>query len=434
MHQRFVYRRTTCTGGRQGGAVCERTPPFSDVARRCRSCGATVLRPVLDLGILPSTTALAEAAVSARHNARRPLVLVFCSNCALVQTLPGLHVDEPSGARTQADPRLDPREQRLSGVAARPFGPRSLVVGIGSDDVSMLHHLARAGITVLGVGSSSDAALTAAAAGVPTVTEPFDRELATKLREGGIAADVIIASRVLDVVEDLNEFVEGLRILVADRGTIVVETPYVLDVMDRLALSAIQHDRRSYFSCSSLDALVRRHGLFLNDVEHLRGGPVARLRCVLEPSEALTERCEALLDAERARGVRDVRYYEEFDARAHSVLRELHDLLRSLRADGHSIAAYGAGPGSATLLNASDIGADVDFVVECDESMHGLQVPGARVPIVAPETLRQEDPDYLLMLPTAQDAWHRFDQDEFLALGGSLIVLDPSPKVVGAPR
>jgi len=298
----------------------------------------------------------------------------------------------------------------------------------------MLRHLAAAGITVLGVGSSADAALSAAAAGVPTVTEPFDRDLATKLRAGGLNADVIIASRVLDAIEDLNEFVEGLRILVADHGAIVVESSYLPDVMDHVALSAIQHDRRSYFSCTSLDALVRRHGLFLNDVEHLTDGPVGRLRCLLEPREALTERCEALLAAESARGVSELHYYEAFDVRAHSVLRDLHDLLRSLRADGHSIAAYGAGPGSATLLNASDIGADLDFVVERDESMHGLQVPGVRVPIVPPEALRREDPDYLLMLPTAHDSWDRSDQDEFLALGGSLIVLDPSPKVVASPR
>jgi hypothetical protein len=308
-------------------------------------------------------------------------------------------------------------------------------VGIGSGDGSTLRDLAAAGITVLGVESSPDAALTAAAAGVPTVTEPFDRDLATKLRAGGLDADVIIASGVLDIIEDINRFVEGLRILVADHGVIVVETPYLLDVMEGLVLSSIQHDRRSYFSCTSLDTLIRRHGLFLNDVEHVAGGPVGRLRCVLAPREAVTERCEVLLGAECARGVTGSPFYESFDARAHSMLREVRGLLRSLRSDGHSIAAYGAGPGGVTLLNASDLGRDlVDFVVARDESVHGLHVPGVRVPILAPDALRREDPDYLIVLPAAHDGSAEADQHEFLAHGGRLIVLEPSPRVVGMPR
>ena len=370
-------------------------------------------------------------AALATPDAQYPLELVFCPRCALVQTLPGLHVEEPSATSERAEPRADAHDQRLALVAARPLGPRSLVVGIGSDDGSMLRHLAESGITVLGVEPSPDAALTAAAAGVPTVTEPFDRDLATKLRAGGLDADVILASR-LDVVEDLNQFVEGLRILVADHGAIVVETPYLLDVMDQVALGAVRHEQRSYFTCTSLDTLIRRHGLFLNDAEHVSDAPIGRLRCVLEPREALTERCEELLAAERARQVGELACYADFDTRAHAVLRDLHKMLRSLRADGHTIAAYGAESGSVTLLNAGDVGADlVDFVVERDASSHGLQVPGVRVPIVAPDALRHDEPDYLLVLSVARDGQARADQEEFLAHGGMLIVLDPTPKVVG---
>src|SRR5207244_1094681 len=147
--------------------------------------------------------------------------------------------------------------------------------------------------------------------------------------------------------------------------------PSAPDVAEQVALGAVRHERQSYFSCSSLDALIRRHGLFLNDVEYLADDVVGAFRCLLGPREAVSEQCEARLRRERLSGVTELDYYDEFQRRAHSMLCELADLLRSLRARGHSIVAYGTAPASVTLLNASGIGCElIDFVVETDPQVH----------------------------------------------------------------
>jgi C-methyltransferase C-terminal domain len=193
------------------------------------------------------------------------------------------------------------------------------------------------------------------------------------------------------------------------------------------------HDRRSYFSCTSLDALVRRHGLFLNDVELHPERTVDRLRCRVEPGEAITDRCEALLSAEQERGAEDVTCYEGFDRDVRTVLRDLNALLSTLRAHGHSIAALGADADIVTVLNAAGVGPDlVDFVVEPDALMQGMHIPGVRVPIVSPDVLRRECCEFLLVLGGARDGEVEPVREAFLADGGQLIVVQPTPRIVGA--
>jgi hypothetical protein len=423
---------------RSQATVCGRRLPIAQVVRACRSCGSHALREVLELGMVPTAGSLYEVSLTMGGDRRSPLVLVFCLECALVQTLPGVPVHRASEhelrRRRSSDDR-DDGDDRLALVSSRALGTRSLVVEIGSGDGRLLESLAADGITVLGVERSTAAAFSAAAAGVPTITDPFDRDLATKLRAAGLDADVIVVSCLIDAVDGLNRFVEGLRILVADHGAIVVETPYVLDLLDRVALGAVSHGRRSYFSCTSLDALVRRHGLFLNDVEVIATGDVDRLRCRIEPREAITDRCESMLDAEHRRGAGDPGLYATFQHDVTTVLDALTTILRSVRAAGHSVAALGADRDIVTLLNAAAFGPDlVDFVVDTDSLLHGMHIPGVGVPIVSPRALESERCDFLLTLEGAAERTADPVVASFLSNGGRLIVVQPSPRVVGAAR
>jgi hypothetical protein len=390
---------------------------------------------VLELGMVPTTGSFSDAALHAVGEQVSPLVLVFCLDCALVQTLPGIPVHEGADAERREPVTKDDRADLLALVSPRPLGSRSLVVEIGSGDGARLRELAASGVTVLGIERSTGAAFSAAAAGVPTITDAFDRDLATKLRAGGLHADVIVVSRVIDQVDDLNRFVEGLRILVADHGAVVVDTPYVFDILDRVAVGAVRHDRRSYFSCTSLDALFRQHGLFLNDVQVPSNGPLTRLRCLVEPREAISDRCENLLSAERERRVAEISCYIQLQPQVSGVLDDLGALLRTLRSGGHSIAAYGADPDVVTLLNAGGFGRElIDVVVERDPLARGMRIPGVRIPIVTPDVFRRGRSDFLLVLGPPSDDALGADEAAFVCDGGRLIVLQPSPRIVAATR
>jgi hypothetical protein len=232
-------------------------------------------------------------------------------------------------------------------------------------------------------------------------------------------------------VPDLNGFVAGYRELLKDGGVVTVENPYVRDLIDHGEFDTIYHEHHCYFSCSAVDALVRRNGLYLNHVEHfpdLHGGTLRwHLGTRDEPSAEVT----AYLRAEQETGMLDIGYYKDFATRVHAIRDGLLELLRDLKAQGRTIAAYGAAAKGATLVNFAGIGTDlVDFVVDRNVHKQGLLMPGVHIPIVGPEALEERKPDYTLLL-----AWNFKDeilrqQAAYTQAGGRFIVPVPEPEVV----
>jgi SAM-dependent methyltransferase len=403
----------------------------------CRSCGTPSLEVFLDLGSTPLADALVDDAHASEPEDRFPLEVAFCETCALVQVpeeVPPekLFVENYHYFSSFSDVVID-HARRHAGqlIGSRGLGSRSLVVEVGSNDGYMLKHFAARGTSVLGVDPSPGPAAAAAASGIPTVTEFFGRALATKLREEGLGADVIIANNVMAHVPDLNGFVEGLRILIADDGVITVENPYVRDLIEGSEFDTIYHEHLCYFSCTSLDALVRRHGLFLNHVEYfpdLHGGT---LRWWIAPTEDVSDTCLDYLRDERLTGMDTFDYYRDFAKRVERIREDLLALLRRLRDEGRSVAAYGAAAKGSTLLNYVGIGRDlVDFVVDRNVHKQGKRMPGVGLPIRPTEALLEEQPDYLLLL-----AWNfrneiAQQQSEYLLRGGRFIVPVPSPTIL----
>ena len=406
-------------------------------AARCRSCGSLDLRLILSLGDTPLADAFIKQEDVAKPEPRFPLEAAFCPACSLVQILEEvspevLFVENYLYFSSFSPALLDhARRHALDLVARRGLGPESLVVELASNDGYLLRNFAELGIPVLGIDPAPEPAAAAERAGIPTLREFFGADLARRLRAEGRRADVIIANNVMAHVPDLNGFVEGMRILLADDGLITVENPYVRDLIERCAFDTIYHEHHCYFSCTAVDALVRRHGLFLNHVEYfpdLHGGT---LRWHIGPREAVTETTSAYLAREREQGLTQFGYYSDFAARVEKVRRELPALLGTLRASGARIAAYGAAAKGSTLLNATGIGTDLlDFVADRNVHKHGRLMPGAHVPIRPAETLVHERPDYVLLL-----AWNfateiMEQQAEYRRLGGRFILPVPEPTIV----
>jgi hypothetical protein len=286
------------------------------------------------------------------------------------------------------------------------------------------------GVPVLGIEPTPGPAAAAREIGIPTLQTFFGTGMAADLRREYGPADVIVANNVMAHVPDLNGFVEGFRELIADDGLITVENPYVRDLLDHAEFDTIYHEHWCYFSCSAVDALMRRHGLFLNDVEYfpkLHGGT---LRWHISPVEAPTDRALGYLAEERDRGLTGLAPYVAFADRVSTIAEDLRQLLARLRADGASIAAYGATAKGATLLNYAGITHEtIDFVADRNPHKQGHWTPGARLPIVDATALVERQPDYVLLL-----AWNFADeiirqQAEYARRGGQFILPIPSPTI-----
>jgi hypothetical protein len=242
---------------------------------------------------------------------------------------------------------------------------------------------------------------------------------------------VIIANNVMAHVPDLNSFVGGMAALLHDDGVITVENPYVRDLIEHTEFDTIYHEHFCYYSCSSVDALVGRHGMFLNDVQYFPNLHGGTLRWWIGKHEDRSSAAKEYLAREESDGMRQFAYYREFAGRVEAIRTQLLDLLRALKRDGARIAAYGAAAKGSTLVNSVGIGTDlVDFVVDRNVHKQGLLMPGVHTPIRSPEALLEERPDFVLLL-----AWNFQDeiarqQAEYLAGGGRFIVPIPEPHIV----
>jgi SAM-dependent methyltransferase len=400
----------------------------------CRSCGGQRLRDVLSLGSTPIANALVDPLTAPEEDPIFPLTIVFCEACALVQlghSLPAERIfgnEYPyySSFSEAVCEHAAAHVRQL--VSQRALGSSSLVVEVASNDGYLLRNVIAAGVKALGIDPSSGPATAAEKLGVPTVVGFFGREQALAMREEYGPADVIVANNVMAHVPDLNDFVEGFAALLGDDGVVTVENPYVRDLVEHVEFDTIYHEHYSYFSCSSVDALMTRHGLHLNDVEYfpeLHGGT---LRWHIGRDSARSRRCQELLEAERRAGLTGIDYYARFAERVRLCQDELTSLLDELGDAGRQVAAYGAAAKGATLLNSTGIGRDrIDFVVDRNVHKHGRLMPGCRLPIRPVDALIEDRPDDVLLL-----AWNFAEeivaqQAAYLAAGGTFYVPVPRP-------
>jgi hypothetical protein len=391
----------------------------------------------LGLGELPLPDALVAEADLDRPEARYPLDVAFCPRCSLVQirqevSPEALFVENNLYFSSFSTGLLEHcREHALSLIRTRGLGADSLVVEIASNDGYMLKNFVERGIPSLGIEPGPPQATAAIAEGVPTVQEFFDADLARRLVAEHGPADVIVANNVMAHTPTLNSFAQGLSILLAEDGVATIENTYVKDLIDHCEFDTIYHEHFCYFSCTAVDALMRRHGLHLNAVEHFPALQGGTLRWTVGAREDLQESARARLEAEREQGLTSFEYYERFGERVMTIRAGLRELLSGLRRQGRSIVGYGAAAKASTLLNFTGVdGRLVDYVVDRNVHKHGRHMPGVHQPIHPPERLLEDQPDYVLLL-----AWNYRDevlrqQAEYVERGGRFIVPVPEPQVL----
>jgi nucleoside-diphosphate-sugar epimerase/SAM-dependent methyltransferase len=402
----------------------------------CISCGHDGLMPILDLGRMPRSDGLLDESQLDRRESLVPLRLGYCPGCTLVQLLETRPAAEMFGddylyfSSFSEDLLQHSRDNALELIDRRGLGSDSLVVEIASNDGYMLQNFKEKGVPVLGIDPALKPATAAMEKGIETINDFFGRGLADRLAGEGRRADVIIANNVVAHVADQNDLVAGMARLLADDGQVVVEFPYVRDLIDFIEFDTIYHEHLCYFSVGSAAKLFERHGLHLNDVRRMpiHGGS---LRLFFGKRRAPSEAVERILREERDLGLDRFDYYESFGERVRSFREKARQLIGGLKADGKRIAAYGAAAKGTIMLNFLDLDAQViEYVVDRNVHKRGKYMPGVRVRIDDPEKLRVDRPDYVMILPWNFREEIVRQQQDFLSDGGRFIVPIPSLEIV----
>lgn len=401
----------------------------------CRSCGAGLYRTFVDLGMSPLCETYPSAAELNHGEVYYPLHVYICESCWLVQleeyeSAENIFSDYAYFA-SYSDSWLKHCEKYCNEMQTRfGLGARSFVVEVASNDGYLLQYLVRQGVPVLGIEPAANVARAAIEKGVPTLVRFFGSGLAKELAAEGRIADLIIGNNVLAQVPDLNDFVEGLRILLKPDGVITLEFPHLLRLIEHNEFDTIYHEHFSYFSLISTVTVLASHGLRVFDVEELKshGGSLRVFACRTEGNRQAAEGniARVMLEEEKA-GLRTVDGYKTFAQQVRETKLALLEFLLKAAREGKSVAGYGAPGKSATLLHYCGIGKDlIAYTVDRSPYKQGRFLPGTHIPIHHPDFIRESKPDYVVILP-----WNL--QDEIIKQlqyirewGGQFVV--PVPK------
>jgi len=363
---------------------------------------------VTDLGMHPPCQRFLTVDQTVEMEPFYPLQVWVCDECWLVQI--GAHVApeeifvEYAYFSSFSDAWLQHTKQYADDMTERfGLGAGSLVVEVASNDGYMLQWFVEKQIPVLGIEPAKNCAEVAEGKGVRTITEFFDRELATRLREDGVRANLLAGKNVMAQIPDLNSFVAGMAILLADDGVVTIEFPHLQRLIEGNQFDTIYHEHYSYFSLHSTERLFASHGLVIFDVDELwtHGGSLRiYARHAADTTKPVTARVDELRAREHALGYADPSAYERFDEQVKATKRALLSFLIQAKAEGKKVVGYGAAGKGMTMLNYCGIRQDfVDFVVDRNPYKHHRFCPGVHVPVLPVEALADARPDYVLILP-----------------------------------
>jgi SAM-dependent methyltransferase len=406
----------------------------------CRFCGTPLRHVVTDLGMSPLCESFLRAEQLNDMERFYPLVVYVCERCFLVQLQEYVTGEEIfrdyAYFSSYADTWLDHCRRYTEQMIARlPLDERSFVIEVASNDGYLLQYFVRAGIPCLGIEPARNVAEVAVARGVPTITEFHGVPLATRLTREGRQADLVLGKNVLAHVHDVNDFVAGLKLLLKPAGTITIEFPHLMRLVEGNQFDTIYHEHFSYFSFLTAETIFAAHGLTLFDVEEVptHGGSLRIYgRHAEDASRPVTDRADALRAREVTAGVSTLEYYATFDERVKETKRKLLAFLIAARREGKRVVGYGAPGKGNTLLNYCGIRTDfLDYTVDRSPHKQGTFLPGTHIPVHAPERIFTEKPDYVLILP-----WNLKDEIQrtmagITEWGGRFVV--PIPEVTVSP-
>ena len=335
-----------------------------------------------------------------------PLHALVCERCFLVQLeefeAPDAIFSDYAYFASFSTSWLEHAARYVDMIVERlELGPQSQVVEIASNDGYLLKNFLPRGIPVLGIDPAANVAKVAIEQGIPTEVRFFGRETATALRDQ-VKPDLIIGNNVLAHVPDLNDFVAGLKLMLAPGGTITMEFPHLQQLVDHNEWDTIYHEHFSYFSWLTVSRVFEHHGLKLWDVDEIptHGGSLRIYGAHDDDPRELTDAAHALAERERAAGYEDLAMYTAYSQRVVDSKWKLLEFLIAERRAGRTVVGYGAPAKGNTLLNYCGIKTDlIEFTVDRSPHKQGTWLPGTHIPVRAPEAIDEARPDLVFILP-----------------------------------
>ncbi len=405
----------------------------------CRHCDAPMEHTFLDLGFAPPSNAYLSVEGLNRPEKYYPLKVKVCTSCWLVQTEDYAQADElfsPDYAyfsSTSCGWLAHSASYAQAMIQRLKLNQSSLVIEVASNDGYLLKNFVATGIPCLGIEPTASTAAVAEKLGIPVLREFFGEALGQQLATRQQQADLIIGNNVYAHVPDINDFTRGMKAVLKPNGTITLEFPHLMRLIEHTQFDTVYHEHYSYLSLYTVERIFSAAGLRIWDVEMLptHGGSLRIYGCHAEDPRASTVAINPLLAEEAQRGLQTLATYENFQARADEVKDDLLIFLIEQKRAGKHVVAYGAAAKGNTLLNYAGVKPDLlPFVCDAALAKQGKFMPGSRIPILAPKVLIEQPPDYLLILP-----WNITDEVkrqniELAELGTKFVTAVPKLKIL----
>jgi SAM-dependent methyltransferase len=375
---------------------------------KCRHCGELLRHTFLDLGFAPPSNAYLNDADLRMPEVYLPLKLKVCHACWLVQTedytqAKSLFSKDYAYFSSTSSSWLSHASRYAADITRRlALDKHSFVIEIASNDGYLLKNFVAAGIPCLGIEPTASTAIAAEQLGVPVLREFFGEAVGRRLAEQGKQADLIAGKNVYAHVPDINDFTRGLTAALKPGGTITLEFPHLMRLVEHTQFDTVYHEHFSYLSLFTVRRIFGLAGLRVADVEELptHGGSLRVYGCHAKDSRSDSKDVARILASEREAGLQDLKVFNQFQRRADAVKDQLVSFLIEQKRAGRKVAAYGA-------------------------AAKGNYLPGSHIPIFAPERLKVDRPDLVLVLP-----WNIADevvrQNEYIrAWGGKFVCAVP---------
>lgn len=374
----------------------------------CRHCGTHLEHVFVDLGFAPPSNAYLTAANLKVPEVFFPLKVYICDNCWLAQTEDYSAADDLfrfdyAYFSSTSKGWLDHARCYVETITDRlGLDSDSFVIEVASNDGYLLKNFVAAQVPCLGIEPTTSTAAAAEALGVPVLREFFGADLGARLAAEGKQADLILGNNVYAHVPDINDFTAGLKAALRPGGTITLEFPHLLRLIEHTLFDTIYHEHYSYLALCPVRQIFAKAGLRVCDVEELstHGGSLRVYGCHADDPRSDSPAVAELVAAEQAAGLQRLETYRAFQLRTELIKDDLLLFLIEQKRAGRKVAGYGAAAKGNTLLNFAGIRPDLlSFVGDAAEAKQGKYLPGSHIPVVSPHALRDARPDVVLILP-----------------------------------